>query len=211
MSKKDSVTEVNENTSKNNNKKKVIIAVVGVILLAIIIFLIWFFNRKFDVTFDLANGTKEEIVLVKYNKVVDEKNIKTKEDLGDSFINWYQVIDEVEGKDILDEKPFDFDTKIKEDIKLKAVYEGKVETVTISFDSKGGSKVDSKTINKGTALKLPSQPTYNGYKFVSWVDEKGKTVANNTKFDSDATLYAKWEKVKVEEPKKETPKQEKGC
>ena len=120
MSKKEKKAEVN--TSKNN-KKKIILVVVGVILVAIILFLLWFFNRKFDVIFDFNNGNQNEIVQVKYKKVVNEKDIKTKKDLGDSFINWYEVIDVKDNEDVLDEKPFDFQTKIEKNTKLKAVYE----------------------------------------------------------------------------------------
>ena len=76
MSKKDTEKEVN--TSKEKNKKIIIFVVVGVILLGIILFLLWFFNRKFDVTFDLNNGTKNEVVQVKYNRVINEKDVKTK-------------------------------------------------------------------------------------------------------------------------------------
>ena len=109
-------------TSKEKNKKNIILVVVGVILLIIILFLIWFFNRKFDVTFDLNNGAKNEIVQVKYNKMLNEKDIKTKEDLGESFIDWYEIIDVKDGEDILDEEPFDFDTKIKKDTKIFSIF-----------------------------------------------------------------------------------------
>ena len=46
----------------DKNKKKIIAIIFGIILIAIIVFLLWFFNRKFDVTFDLNSGTKEEIM-----------------------------------------------------------------------------------------------------------------------------------------------------
>ena len=183
-------------TSKKNNKKRnIILVVVGLVLLAIVIFLLWFFNRKFEVTFDYNNGTENEIVLVKYKKNIEEKDIKTKEDLGEKFINWYLVIEEKDGKDVLDDKPFDFDTKINEEIKLKAVYEGKVETITITFDSKGGSKVSPITINKGGELTLPKDPTYKGYTFKGWTDKNGTPVYNKAKLNESATLYAKWEKA----------------
>ncbi|MGN1379128.1 MAG: InlB B-repeat-containing protein [Bacilli bacterium] len=193
-------------TSKEKNKKNIILVVVGVILLIIILFLIWFFNRKFDVTFEFNNGTKNEIVQVKYNKMLNEKDIKTKKDLGESFIDWYEIIDEKDGEDILDEEPFDFDTKIKKDTKLKAVYEGIPETITITFDSRGGSSVDPITINKGTELTLPNNPTYKGYNFVVWETANGTPIYNKALLSESMTLYAKWQKI--EEPKKEEPKQE---
>ena len=79
-------------SSKDKNKKKIIAIISGIILIAIIIFLLWFFNRKFDVTFDLNNGTKEEVIKVKYKKTINEKDIKDEKDLGESFIAWYEVV-----------------------------------------------------------------------------------------------------------------------
>lgn len=191
----------------DKNKKKIIAIISGIILIAIIIFLLWFFNRKFDVTFDLNNGTKEEIIKVKYLQTINEKDVKDQKDLGESFIAWYEVVGIKEKEDVLADKPFDFNTKINKPIKLKAVYEGKVETITITFDSKGGSAVDSITINKGTELILPQDPTYAGYTFKGWYDINETPIHNNVLLDEDTTLYAKWEKIP--EPKSEPKKEEK--
>lgn len=193
-------------TSKNNKKRNIILIVAGLLLLIIILFLLWFFNRKFEVTFDYNNGTKEEVVYVKYNKTINSKDVKTKEDLGEQFIDWYLILEEKDGKDVLADKPYDFKTKINKNIKLKAVYEGVVETITVTFDSKGGSNVDAITINKGTELTLPKDPTYKGYTFKGWVDVNDRPIYDKALLSEDTTLYAKWEKV---EEKKETPKQEK--
>lgn len=191
----------------DKNKKKIIAIISGIILIAIIIFLLWFFNRKFDVTFDLNNGTKEEIIKVKYLQTINKKDVKDQKDLGESFIAWYEVVGIKEKEDVLADKPFDFNTKINKAIKLKAVYEGKVETITITFDSKGGSAVDSITINKGTELILPQDPTYAGYTFKGWYDINETPIHNNVLLDEDTTLYAKWEKIP--EPKSEPIKEEK--
>lgn len=188
-------------SSKDKNKKKIIAIISGIILIAIIIFLLWFFNRKFDVTFDLNNGTKEEIIQVKYQQTINEKDIKEKKELGESFIAWYEVVGVKEKEEVLADKPFDFNTKINKAIKLKAIYEGKVETITITFDSKGGSIVDPITINKGTELTLPKDPTYAGYNFKGWYDKNETLIHNNALLAEDTTLYAKWEKIA--EPKKE--------
>lgn len=189
----------------DKNKKKIIAIISAIILIAIIIFLLWFFNRKFDVTFDLNNGTKEEIIKVKYHQTINEKDIKDQKDLGESFIAWYEVVGIKEKEDVLADKPFDFNTKINKAIKLKALYEGKVETITITFDSKGGSAVDPITINKGTELILPKDPTYAGYNFKGWYDINETPIHNNALLEEDTTLYAKWEKISETkpEPKKE--------
>lgn len=198
--------EKEEKTSKNNKKRNIILIVAGLLLLIVILFLLWFFNRKFEVTFDYNNGTKEEVVYVKYNKTINSKDVKTKEDLGEQFIDWYLILEEKDGKDILAEKPYDFKTIINKNTKLKAVYEGVVETITVTFDSKGGSNVDAITINKGTELTLPKDPTYKGYTFKGWVDVNDRPIYDKALLSEDTTLYAKWKKV---EEKKETPKQEK--
>ena len=187
-------------TKTDKNKKKIIAIVLGILLIAIIIFLLWFFNRKFDVTFDFNNGAKEETIKVKYQQTINEKDIKTQKDLGESFIAWYEVVGIKEKEDVLSDKPFDFNTKINKSIKLKAIYEKKAETITITFDSKGGSAVDPITINKGAELILPKNPTYAGYTFKGWYDKNGTQIHNNALLKEDTTLYAKWEKIV---PKKE--------
>ena len=65
-------------------------------------------------------------------------------------------------------------------------------TITIIFNSKGGSEVKEITLDKGSELKLP-ETTKEGYKFIGWF--KGATkIEENTKFEEDSTLNAKWEK-----------------
>ena len=194
-------------TKTDKNKKKIIAIVLGILLIAIIIFLLWFFNRKFDVTFDFNNGAKEETIKVKYQQTINEKDIKTQKDLGESFIAWYEVVGIKEKEDVLSDKPFDFNTKINKSIKLKAIYEKKAETITITFDSKGGSSVAPITINKGEELILPKNPTYAGYTFKGWYDINETPMHNNVLLAEDTTLYAKWEKIP--EPKPEPKKEEK--
>ena len=200
-----SKTKKEDVKSSTNKKKKIIIgSIIGVVLLLIIIFLLWFFNRKFDVTFDMNNGSKEEILQVKRNHTIDEKDIKTEKELGELFIAWYEVIGVKEKEDVLAKEPFDFNTKITKDLKLKALYEGKIETITITFDSKGGSAVSPITINKGTTLTLPKNPKYKGYTFKGWTDKHGKVIYNNALLEEDTTLYANWEKI-VEKPEPVVP------
>lgn len=198
---------------KNKNETKKIKLIVLTLLLLIIIgaisFCIWFFNRKFEITFDLNNGTKSDVVLVKYNKTIDDEDIKGKDKLGEKFIGWFLVVGQKDGEDVLADKPFDFSTEIKENIKLKAVYEGIVEKITIKFDTKGGSKISPITINKGEELILPKNPTLKGNIFKGWFDKNETPIYNKALLAEDTTLYAKWEKVKVEkkeELKKEEPK-----
>lgn len=197
---------------KSKSKTIVIASILGIILIATISILLWFFNRKFDVTFDLNNGAKKETIQVKYNNLLNQKDIKGKEDLGEAFIDWYEVIEVKNGKDVLAKDPFNFKTKITKNVKLKAIYSKTVETITITFDSNGGSKVEPVTINKGVELSLPENPTKDGFKFITWEDKNGTPIYNNILLSEDTTLYAKWEEENnkeekdTENNKKEEPK-----
>ena len=198
--------------SKNDKKRRIIIGIIGgFILLAIIIFLVFFLNRKYEVSFYLGNGSDVQVVYVKHNKILNSSNIKGKEDLGESFVDWYEIVDVKDGKDILAEKPFDFKTKINRNVKLKAVFNDDVKTITIKFDSKGGSEVEDIVIHENVKLKLPTEPSKAGYKFVVWEDKNGTPIYNDALLSEDTTLYAKWEKIeenKKIEKNKTTAKEE---
>jgi len=84
-------------------------------------------------------------------------------------------------------------------------------TIIITFDTKGGSKINSITINKDTELILPKDPTRNGYVFKGWVDKNETPIYNKVLLAENTTLYAIWEKVenkktstKTEKPKTNT-------
>lgn len=77
-------------------------------------------------------------------------------------------------------------------------------TITITFDTNGGSKIDSVTINKETELILPEEPTLDGYVFKGWIDKNEMPIYNNVIFAEDTTLYAVWEKVDNKETNSNT-------
>lgn len=79
--------------SKNDKKRRIILEIMGgFILLAIIIFSVFFLNRKYEVSFYLDNGSDAQVVYVKHNKILNSNNIKGKEDLGESFVDWYEIV-----------------------------------------------------------------------------------------------------------------------
>ena len=66
---------------------------------------------------------------------------------------------------------------------------------TVTFDSKGGSGVNSQTIAKDGKVTKPTDPTKTGYTFGGWYKNEACTEPWN--FDTDTvtenlTLYAKW-------------------
>ena len=91
---------------------------------------------------------------------------------------------------------------------MKDIEKDTKETITITFDTKDGSIIDSITIGKDTELTLPKEPTRDGYVFKGWVDKNETPIYNKVLLAEDTTLYAVWEKVenKKTSPKTEEPK-----
>ena len=80
-------------------------------------------------------------------------------------------------------------------IKKEIFKEETNKIITISFDTKGGSKLDSISLDNNQTFRLPENPTYNGYIFKGWLDKNNNKITNETIFKEDTTLYAIWEKV----------------
>ena len=64
--------------------------------------------------------------------------------------------------------------------------------VTLSFDSVGGTKIESQTLDQGAAGVKPDNPVRDGFKFAGWVKEDGTPFSFATVIMSDTTIYAKW-------------------
>lgn len=67
-------------------------------------------------------------------------------------------------------------------------------TYKVTFDTDGGTKIQSQTIKKGQKINKPANPTKKGYKFIEW-QLNNKTFDFNTAANKDIVLKAKWEKV----------------
>lgn len=70
-------------------------------------------------------------------------------------------------------------------------------TYTVTFDSQGGSAVDSQTIIDGNPVKRPQTPTREGYFLNGWYTSSATTADTEWHFDTDRvtkdmTLYAGW-------------------
>lgn len=68
------------------------------------------------------------------------------------------------------------------------------DTVTVTFDSKGGSAVEAQTVPFGGKASKPADPTRTGSSFAGWYADESFSQAFdfNTALESSITLYAKW-------------------
>lgn len=152
-------------------------------------------ETTWNVVFDANGGSPVDKITVKDGETINEKNTKTTKD-GYTFLGWYSG----------DEK-FDFTTKITKNITLTAKWEKvKEETntpdtpqekkYTVTFNSDGGSKVNSLSVVENGKVSKPKDPTRSGYEFLGWY--LGETKFDfNTQITKNITLKAKWKEIVV--------------
>ncbi|OME93393.1 hypothetical protein BK124_24025 [Paenibacillus amylolyticus] len=158
------------------------------------------------VSFDSIGGNTVAVTQATYGQTIVPPNQPTKD--GFSFEGWY--IDSVYSL------PWDFARDIVTgDITLYAKWTSSVTTVskdtnkddpistlTVSFDSQGGSPVSSTITRNNQAIATPTQPSKSGFSFDGWYIDSALSLPWN--FDRDTvtraiTLYAKWVKTNSSE------------
>ena len=78
--------------------------------------------------------------------------------------------------------------------------EPEADMVTISFNSHGGSAVQSIQVEKGKAFTAPANPIRDGFIFAGWWKEATYVTQWNfatDKPESDLTLHAKWDQLQL--------------
>jgi len=72
---------------------------------------------------------------------------------------------------------------------------------TVTFDSKGGSAVESQRIMEGNPVRRPDLPTYEGHTFNGWYKDEAATDYlwnfDTDRVTSNLTLYARWNAADV--------------
>jgi len=150
-------------------------------------------QKSFTVTFDSQGGSSvSSLEDVGYGTTIIKPSDPTKE--GYVFAGWYSESEL--------ENCWNFDTNtVTEDTTLYASWK-QLPTCTVTFASNGGSEVPSQTVISGEKIVKPTDPTKNGYVFVTWRyeadDDSGLMKAwdfDNDTVTSNMILYAGWKKI----------------
>ena len=63
---------------------------------------------------------------------------------------------------------------------------------TVTFDSKGGTAVESQIVKRNNSAVEPEKPSKEGFVFLGWYTEEDEKFDFNTKIKKNLTLIAKW-------------------
>ena len=138
---------------------------------------------EFTVTFDTGAGSKIDPVQVHRGETIEKPVDPARE--GYVFGGWYT------SSSYYREWDFSYD-KVTEDMTLYARWD---EKYTVTFDSAGGSAVESQEVEPGGKVTRPGDPARDEYAFDGWYTSE--YYYTEWDFDNDTvnrnmTLFAKW-------------------
>lgn len=144
--------------------------------------------EQFTVTFDSQDGSKVASQTISYGEKVVEPTRPTKE--GHAFIGWYTETSYTH------EWNFESDIVTK-DITLYARWT--IAEYTVTFNTNGGSEVESQPVAKGSKVQRPLPPTKDGFVFDNWYTDIALTQVYDfdTQVTGNLTLYANWIKAEA--------------
>ena len=182
------------------NKKIIVYGLIEmIVIIAIVVGYLWYKTKGYyDVVF-VNNGEIIERVRVKKN---DSVKVPKKVKKVGYDIKYY-----------LDDKEYRLNSSVTKNIVIEVEYkkrktETKVDTTdekevyTITFDTQGGSEINNIKVEEGKKIKMPEDPTRDGYEFVEWQLD-GTKFDSNSKINKDITLVAVWKEVAKQEQQPE--------
>lgn len=145
----------------------------------------WNINR-YNVSFNAQGGNAIAALIADFNSPIGIPANPVKK--GYTFKGWYKEAGCV--------NPWSFTTdKVTSDTVLYARWS--VNKYSITFNSKGGSKINKKTASYNKTITAPKNPKRKGYVFKGWYKESSFKHAwkfATNKVTSNRILYAKWKK-----------------
>lgn len=143
-------------------------------------------SKYYNVVFNTNGGLPIGNLTVLENTKITKPNDPTKD--GYTFAGWYL--------DTNFTNLYDFNTLVNKDLTLYAKWIKETVYYTVSFDTVGGSKIETVKVEAGSLLE-EKEPTKEGFSFGGWYLDIAylKKFDFNTPIDKDLILYAKWEKI----------------
>lgn len=141
------------------------------------------------ITFDTSGGTTIASQMIAAGDKVTVP-IDPKKD-GFTFAGWYS--------DSALTTEYDFAAPVSSDLTIYAKWIDNI-LCSITFETFGGSGIDTRYVESGTKITKPEDPVKDGYSFKGWYVNANCTVAYDfeTAVTENITLYASWDKSAAE-------------
>ncbi|MFR0591628.1 InlB B-repeat-containing protein [Bifidobacterium thermophilum] len=139
------------------------------------------YSAVHKVTFDSTGGSPVPALTVRDGNQASRPGDPIR--AGYEFAGWYRD----------DGVLFDFSTPIREDMPLHAQWYYNPDQYLVTFDSQGGSSVDSQLVAYHASVSRPKDPVRSGYSFIGWCTDQGKPFDFTSPIASNLTLQARWE------------------
>ncbi|MBQ0099133.1 MAG: InlB B-repeat-containing protein [Firmicutes bacterium] len=145
-------------------------------------------ETTFSISFRDENGDLLETKIYKENETPSYNYEKTDTDEWDYTVEGWS--DTLNGSLIEISKATEDATYYAKVSKVKQKY-------TLTFETNGGSNVSSLTVDYGTTINAPEEPTKNGCVFVAWCSDVNltTTVSWPVTLTKNTTVYVKWNEV----------------
>jgi len=146
-------------------------------------------TQSYKVTFDANKGSPGTYEVVKSGSCATAPSNPTR--AGYEFQGWYTLPSGGE--------KFDFTIPVTANFTLYAHWYSEIyKSYTVTFDANGGFPSHSETVESGSKVSEPSDPSRYGYEFDGWYTKKtgGSEFNFNTAIKSNLVLYAHWSVTK---------------
>ena len=141
----------------------------------------WTINQ-YTINFNSDGGTAVAPITQDYATSVSAPTAPTKEHY--DFAGWFEAGSAT---------AYNFNTIEARNVDLIAKWT--IKKYSITFDSDGGSLVDTITQDYNTAVAAPTIPTKQGYTFIGWFEDGEESAYEFAKIEGrDVSLVAKWSK-----------------
>lgn len=141
--------------------------------------------NTYTVNFETNGGSSVASIVVEEGKTFTCPAEPTK--LGHTFKGWYS--------DSNLETEYDFATAVVSNLTLYAKWEKK--TYQVSFETNGGTLIETVEVKFEEKLTMPNSPTKDGFNFEGWFVDENLTQEYdfNALVTQDLVLYAKWTSI----------------
>ena len=143
--------------------------------------------ETYTVSFESNGGTPVESQEITENGTVTKPEDPTRE--GYTFAGWYAD----EGL----ETPYDFSQAVTRNFTLYAKWTENITYYTVTFNSNGGSPVESQTVAADGTVSKPADPTNGDFDFDGWYTDAACTTPYDftTPVTGNLELFAGWKMV----------------